>query len=143
MDTCFDTPQQSVCYSPDNSPTFFFCAYHSYYTFSDIGTVLFTVEPYQNVPGCQVATPSPNGQLADSTNAVLSHETFETITDPTLNAWWNSGHAALGGSEIGDECQSIDNSSGGALDPTFLINGKSYKVQLEYSNTYHACAAQP
>jgi hypothetical protein len=145
LDVCMDVPVVggAACYSPDNTATWVFCAYHSAVTFADIGTVVFTVEPYQDVPGCQVATPSPNGQLADSTNSSLSHETFETISDPLLNAWWNHTHAALGGAEIGDECVSIDNSSGGALDPTFKINGKNYEVQLEYSNTYHACAAVP
>jgi hypothetical protein len=145
LDVCMDVPVVggASCYSPDNSATWAFCAYHTAVTFSDIGTVLFTVEPYQNVPGCAVATPSPNGQLADSTNSVLSHETFETITDPLGTAWWNHTHAPLGGFEIGDECVALDNSAGGSLVPTFKINGKNYEVQLEYSNTYHACAAQP
>ena len=140
-DTCFDLSAQ--CYSPDNSNTFYFCGYHSYVTFSDIGTVYFTAEPYQDVPGCQVATPSPNSQLIDSTNSVLSHEVFEAITDPGAGSGWvNRTSADLYGYEIGDECQGLGNSTG-ALDPTFLINGKKYEVQTEYSNTYHACAVQP
>jgi hypothetical protein len=142
MDTCMDLT--SSCYSPDNTQTWAFCAYHSAVTFSDIGTVLFTVEPYQNVAGCAVQTPSPNGQLADSTNSVLSHETFESITDPGAgNGWINHVDLSLQGSEIGDECQPYVNSSSDFLVPTFMINGKKYEVQLEYSNTYHACAAQP
>jgi hypothetical protein len=56
--------------------------------FSDIGHVLFSVEPYQNVPGCSVGTPSPNGVVVDSQASVLSHEMFETITDPDGTAWW-------------------------------------------------------
>ncbi len=140
-DTCFDLSAQ--CYSPDNGSTFYFCGYHSGVTFSDIGTVLFTVEPYQNVGGCQVATPSPNSQLIDSTNSVLSHEVFEAITDPYGGSGWvNRTSQDLYGYEIGDECQGLGNSTG-ALDPTFLINGKKYEVQMEYSNTYHACAIQP
>jgi hypothetical protein len=142
MDTCFDLTAE--CYSPDNSSTFFFCGYHSSVSFSDVGTVLFTVEPFQDVPGCAVATPSPNGQLADSTNSVLSHETFETITDPVPDSGWvNQSSLDLEGYEIGDECEPTGNSSGEFLDPTFKINGKKYEVQLEYSNRYHACAAQP
>lgn len=145
VDVCMEVPIAggASCYSPDSSATWAFCAYHTSVTFADIGTVLFTVEPYQDVAGCAVATPSPNGQLADSTNSVLSHETFETITDPSGTAWWNHTHAALAGSEIGDECVALDNASGGSMVPTFKINGKNYEVQLEYSNFYHACAAQP
>jgi hypothetical protein len=87
IDTCFDLT--SICYSPDNPPSFFFCAYHGSVVFSDIGHILYTVEPYQNVPGCQSATPTPNGVLVDSTASVLSHEVIETITDPDLSAWWS------------------------------------------------------
>jgi hypothetical protein len=141
MDTCFDF---GGCYSPDNPQTWAFCGYHSDVTFSDIGTVLFTVEPYQDVPGCAVQTPSPNGQMADSTNSVLSHETFEAITDPEPDSGFiNRTSLDLDGYEIGDECQPLGNSSGDFLTPTFLINGKSYEVQLEYSNHYAACAVQP
>jgi hypothetical protein len=63
QDVCFTgTPLR--CYSPDNPNTFFFCAYHGSVDFADIGHVLFTVEPYQNVNGCQVVEPSPNGPVA-------------------------------------------------------------------------------
>ncbi len=142
-DTCFDTTYSS-CYSPDNYNTWRFCAYHTAYNFNDIGTVLFTAEPFQDVPGCAVQTPSPNGQLADSTNSVLSHEVFETITDPLPSSGWTNGTSLdLNGYEIGDECQPLGNNSGDFLAPTFYINGKPYEVQLEYSNRYHACAMQP
>ena len=142
MDTCMDlTP---FCYSPDNSPTWAFCAYHSYVTFAaPVGTVLFTVEPYQDVPGCAVATPSPNGQLADSTNGVLSHETFEAISDPVPGLGYINRYTPFYGGEIGDECLALVNTAAEFLDPTLTLNGKSYMAQLEYSNTYHACASVP
>ena len=85
VDVCFTGT--SECYSPDNPSTFAFCAFHASVDFSDIGHVLFTVEPYQNVDGCSVAKPSPNGVLVDSTADVLSHELLETITDPDGDAW--------------------------------------------------------
>lgn len=137
VDTCFDLT--SICYSPDNPSSFFFCAYHGAVWFNDIGHILFTVEPYQNVPGCQVATPTPNGDLVDSTASVLSHETFETITDPDLDAWWSQASLIEWGEEIADICEPIVNSGSQFLDPAFLINGKKYKIQLEYSNKFHAC----
>lgn len=137
VDTCFDlTP---VCYSPDNPPSFAFCAYHGSVVFNDIGHILFTVEPYQNVPGCQVASPSPNGLLVDSTASVLSHETFETITDPDLDAWWSDVSLIEQGAEIGDICEPTGNGAGQFLDPTFIVGGKNYKIQLEYSNKFHGC----
>jgi hypothetical protein len=141
-DVCFDS-SYSVCYSPDNYSTWYFCAYHGAVAVEGYGTVLYTVEPFQDVPGCAVQTPSPNGQLADSTNSVLSHETFETITDPVGGTGWtNITSLDLWGYEIGDECEPLGNSSGDFLTPTFYINGKQYEVQLEYSNFYHACSMQ-
>lgn len=137
VDTCFDLT--SICYSPDNPPSFAFCGYHGAVVFNDIGHILFTVEPYQNVPGCQVATPTPNGDLVDSTASVLSHETFETITDPDLDAWWSDVSLIEQGAEIGDICEPIGNNSAQFLDPVFEINNHNYKIQLEYSNKYHAC----
>ena len=137
VSTCL---QAGVCYSPDNADTFAFCAYHGAVTFKDIGHIVYTVEPYQAVPGCHVALPSPNGQIADSTNSVLSHETFEAITDPDLNAWWNRSSLALQGSEIGDQCQPLYDK--GFLVPTFKIGKNIYKVQLEYSNSAHRCVAR-
>ena len=79
--------------------------------------------------------------LADSTDNVLSHETFEAITDPLPGlGFFNLTGTILTGQEIGDECAlfNLTNSPGNYSPPTFLINGKKYAVQLEYSNTYHA-----
>jgi len=89
QDECFDSTD-SECYSPDHPTSFFFCGYHSSVDFSDIGHVLYTVEPYQDVPGCQVKPGTPNGQLVDSTDNVLNHESFRTISDPDGTAWWNT-----------------------------------------------------
>ena len=142
VDTCFD--QSTSCYSPDNYSTFAFCGYHDAVEFSDIGLVLFTVLPYANVPGCAVAQPSPNGQLADSTNSILSHEAIEAITDPIPGTGWiNATSLTEYGQEIADECEPLGDSNYDFLVPTFKINGHSYEVQLEYHNGYHACAAQP
>ena len=143
-DECFDNTY-TTCYSPDNPSTFYFCAYHSSVDFSDIGHVLYSVEPFQNVRGCNVAPGSPNGQLVDSTNSVLSHELFESITDPDGTAWWNTASNALYGNEIADECSFIIFLPGAVyFDPSvFNIGGKRYAVQPEYNNSSHACTVQP
>jgi hypothetical protein len=143
VDTCFDPPNESECYSPDNPATFSVCAYHDYVTFTDLGQhVLFTVEPWQGASGCvDSPTGAPNGQLADSTNDTLNHETFETISDPDVNAWLNDTNAYLDGLEIADECEFFSN--GYQTDPTFRINGKVYRVQSIYSNRKHTCAISP
>ncbi len=137
VDTCSDD-KATQCYSPDNPTTFTFCGYHSVVNFPDLGNVYFTVEAFQNVPGCAVpaAPPSPNGQLADSTNSTLSHEMFEIITDPDLNTGFRTAFPQIvTDQEIGDLCHGIP--------VPVTLNGFAYEVQLEYSNTFHACAAEP
>lgn len=140
VDTCFDLT--NICYSPDYPPSFAFCAYHGSVVYNDIGHIMFTVEPFQNVPGCQVATPTPNGALVDSTASVLSHEFFETITDPDGDAWWSDVSLIEQGAEIGDVCEPTGNSMGQFLDPVFTVGGQNYKIQLEYSNKFHGCTHQ-
>jgi hypothetical protein len=140
VDTCFD--ESSECYSPDNPSAFAFCAYHGSLDFSDIGHVLFSVEPYQNVPGCQAAPPDPNGILEDSTDCVLTHETIETITDPDIDAWISDSSLISAGAEIGDLCEPTGNSNGQFLDSVVWLNGRKYELQLMYSNHYHACSPQ-
>jgi hypothetical protein len=136
--------QSLGCYSPDNPSTFTFCAFHASIDFQDIGHVLFTFEPFQNVPGCQVAPGSPRGQLVDSTSSVLSHETSETISDPDPPSGWVATNSLVVlGAEIGDLCQSVDLNSGYFLNPVTNLSGTDYSIQLEYSNKYHGCANVP
>jgi hypothetical protein len=138
QDECFDSTF-TVCYSPDNVNTFAFCAYHGSVDFPDIGHVLYSVEPFQDVPGCRVRPGTPNGQLVDSTNDVLSHELFETITDPDGTGWWNSTGLGMLGQEIGDECVFVIASFDS--DPfIYKIDDHSYATQPEYSNAVHGCA---
>ncbi|HLI94644.1 MAG TPA: hypothetical protein VKT72_01000 [Candidatus Baltobacteraceae bacterium] len=128
VDTCFD--QTTQCYSPDNPSNFAFCAYHGAVQFSDYGVVLFTIQPYQGVPGCNFGNES---DLTSAAANVLSHETFETMTDPIPGYGWEN---PWGYGEIGDECawSSLTNET---------LNGHTYNIQLEYSNAVHACSDQP
>jgi hypothetical protein len=134
IDVCLNAAL-TVCYSPDNPNTFYFCAFHGSVDFTDIGHVLFSVEPYANIPNaCQVNQPSPNGGEIDSQANVLSHELIEAITDPDGTAWWNTYDLVMYGSEIGDECVQA------YFDyPNTNIGGRVYEIQPEYSNTVHAC----
>jgi hypothetical protein len=149
QDECF-TATDGMCYSPDVPKTFAFCAYHNSVDFKDIGHVLYSVEPFQNVGGCAVRPGTPNGQLVDSTNNALSHETFETITDPDGTAWFNFTATVLAGFEIGDECDffvvlpTSPKTVAAFGDPSvFTIGNHRYAVQPEYANNEHACASNP
>jgi hypothetical protein len=147
VDTCFESPpgtSNGQCYSPDNNSTFYFCAYHGAFTATNGNgsqTYLYTVEPYQDVPGCRNnlynqgplpnAVPgNPSIDPADPGYSTLSHETFETITDPLLRSWYNN---FSGGSEIGDICAEFDN--------FVTLNGHPYVLQSEYSDLHHVCVS--
>ncbi len=118
---CFDAAQ-TQCYSPNNLNTFVFCGYHSSVDFADVGHVLYSTQPFANVNGCN----TPNGSTNDAQSSVLSHELFETYTDPDGSAWFDSS-----GQEIGDKCQ-------GAMNVT--LNGTVYQIQREFSNIKGACS---
>ncbi|HTS89256.1 MAG TPA: hypothetical protein VMG41_12265 [Gemmatimonadales bacterium] len=115
----------TVCYSPDNFNTWVFCAFHGSV---DVGTthLLYSVEPYQGVAGCEFPTHVPHG-LIDATTSTLSHEFFETISDPDLDAWFN----VLTQDEMADLCAGFANNE--------RIGHHYYSIQLEYSNAVHAC----
>jgi hypothetical protein len=143
QDECFDSTL-SQCYSPDNNATFYYCAYHSSVDFPDIGHVIYTFQPYQDVTGCQVQPGTPNGMLVDMADDSLDHELIELITDPDGDAWTNTRSVYFSGLEIADECQffppqDIDYSEV----PSFLIGAHVYAVQLVYSNEQHACSSAP
>ena len=150
QDEC-STSAFDTCYSPDKPDTFVFCADHNSVDFSDVGHVIYSVEPYQDVTGCSSRPNGPNGQLVDSTDNVLSHETFETVSNPDGTAWWNELDSGFFEEEIGDECSFLvitppppalpGPQSVVYFDPSnVILNGRRYLAQPEYSNDQHACS---
>lgn len=128
--TCFDGTRS--CYSPGRSSTFDFCAYHAYVRFSDLGLVVYSVEPYQNVSGCASKASAGASALTNSTVSTLGHETFESITDPGQKfAWFNFTFD----DEIADLCETYE--------WNVTVGGTKYSIQPMYSNKYHACADGP
>lgn len=150
VDMCFPATATSPaeCYSPDNPSTFAFCGFHSTVTFSDaVGHVIFSVQPYQDVDGCSMPPHgTANSQLIDSTNNVLSHETFEALSDPDLDAWWVQAYTFANGNEIGDLCERFEVLPSGAAYWDYgnvELNGHLYTIQPEYSNAVHGCTYSP
>lgn len=134
VDNCFDGTTE--CYSPDNPATWFFCAYHGEVTFSDLGVVVFSVEPYQNVRGCTYQLPKGYDALINATDSTLAHETFESITDPDPNSfstlgWYNIPY----NQEVADLCD--------AFPMKQTIGSLKLYIQTMYSNKYHGCANGP
>jgi hypothetical protein len=129
--SCFDSSGQQ-CSSN------YYCGYHN--SFSLAGRpVVYANLPYDaTISGGSCSSgSSPNGNDADSTINIISHEQNEAITDPNGNAWINKA-----GEEIGDLCTwRFGNPRGGnGLDDyNQVINGHHYWLQEEYSNDGSRC----
>ncbi len=132
IDTCFD--RTASCFSPDDPTAFQFCAYHASAEFSDVrGDVLYSVHPYVGTD-CNEPGPTPNGPTADAMYSGISHEFFETITDPDGSSWLAPAQVTAG-QEIADLCT-------GQINP-ITLSGHDYSIQAEYSNAAHACVMSP
>lgn len=114
-----------------------YCAYHS--NFTDGGSeVLYANMPYAAyVPAACGSGQSPNGNDADSTINVTSHEHNETITDPLGSAWFDRT-----GYENGDKCawnfgSPLGGSSGAEYNQ--VIGSGHYYLQQEWSNHSSGC----
>jgi len=147
VDVCLTNSMGRIigCYSPDVRNDFSVCAWHGS-TNQSAGHLIYSVEPFEALPGCGTAPPAVNSFLADSTDSVLAHETLEAISDPDLNAWGDLSTLPLFGAEIADICEGLTLSSlsmGLFSAPAVVLNGHKYKSQLIYSNHYHACAGAP
>ena len=120
-----------------------FCAYHSSITTGPGTGALYAAMPYAgtDLAHCFAGPAQPpnyvaagNSADADAEISIVSHEHFETVTDPKGTAWWNSAS----GNEIGDNCSYVYGSSGlTPVDPdggNISLNGHRYVVQMEWSN---------
>jgi hypothetical protein len=60
----------------------------------------FVGDPGRNMAACSAQTTSPNANAnADAMSSVIAHELEETVSDPDLNAWYDSR-----GAENADKC---------------------------------------
>jgi hypothetical protein len=120
----------------------YYCAYHSNYLDGSSRQVLYANQPYTDTtgvgaPGACDSEQHPNGDWADATISVLSHEHNESITDPFGNAWHDSS-----GNENGDKCAW---NFGAALGSTAYgqynqqIGTGRYYLQQEWSNDSSSC----
>ena len=83
--------------------------------------------------GCEWQTNSPNGDSgADGMASVMAHEAEETVTDPDLNAWYDSS-----GAENADKCAwkfgPTSTTGTGALFNQTLA-GKNWLIQMNWEN---------
>lgn len=116
-----------------------YCAYHSWIG-SGSNVVLYANMPYADTSSSTCdGGQHPNGDDADATINVTSHEHNETITDEQGSAWYDSS-----GNENGDKCAwnfgTAQGPSGAEYNQT--INGAHYYLQQEWSNSSSGCVLQ-
>ena len=133
----FTSSNEGQCAASDTDCSYSnYCAYHSYFVNSSSAYVIYGNEPYGNLSNCQISgAPSPNSfPEADTAATAASHELTESITDPLIDAWYDSS-----GYEIGDECAyyyGFAGWDGGLADEQW--NGYPFFLQTEYSNVLRA-----
>ena len=111
-----------------------YCGWHSYGTIGANKIKFgFIGNPNRNLAACAVQSVSPNGNAGvDAMVSVIAHELVETVTDPLLNAWYNSA-----GSENSDMCSwtfgsQVQQTSGAYWNVNLpTSNGQSRKYLLQ------------
>ena len=141
----FTPPNVGSCFTatdgdcPDSS----YCAYHDFFAQGG-ANVIYANMPYSDTSGlgpkawqdCDSGQ-HPNGDFADATISLASHEHNEAITDPLVNAWYDSA-----GNEDGDKCAwNFGSVLGGAPGSEWnqVINGHDYYLQMEWNNATSSC----
>ena len=126
-----------------------FCGYHGYFT-PTTGTApvvqySFVGNPNKYMTGCAAQTTSPNGSApADAMASVTAHELVEAVSDPLLNAWFDSA-----GNENADKCAWVFGTTtpSGAGSANVTIGSANYLIQQNWdpllSGCYSAAAPLP
>ncbi len=139
-------PHAGSCFEATGTSCFDleYCAYHNYAESANVVYANISYSP-GDVLGCGVGE-YPNGHSngnVDDTLSSLSHEANESITDPTLEAWYDEE-----GYENGDECRNTPFEEdygaplGGSTGSLFNqeIGSGHYYLQQEWSNNIDDCA---
>jgi len=119
-----------------------FCGFHTAQTINGKDIKSAFVGNVDKCPsGCEIQTTSPNGDSgADGMANTLSHEIEEAISDPDLNAWFDSN-----GQENGDKCNfnfgaTQTASNGSKFNQTF--GGHNWMLQQNWRNSGGGACAQ-
>jgi len=125
--TIYEVVIPSTSYSDDGTgatscggPRLSYCAYHSHFSSSG-HDVKYSIEPFPSCSGCKVS----GWTNAQNQEHFVCHETREAVTDPDLNAWFDSS-----GAEADDKC---------AWSPTPFLGTGGFGYQYEWSNLVSGC----
>ncbi len=116
-----------------------FCGFHTHQKLNGADIKWAFVGNTDQCPsGCEIQATGPNSPAtgvggADGMSNVITHETEETITDPDLNAWFDSS-----GNEDADKCNfkfgpTQTSANGSKFNQTF--GGHNWMIQMEWENS--------
>ena len=122
-----------------------YCGWHTNGTYTVPGNPIikyaFVGNPERCPSACQAqpGNSSPNGNLgADGMASIIAHELEEAITDPQLNAWFDTR-----GAENADKCAwtfgTTSTAQNGSL-YNVTLGGKNYLIQRNWDASKQACA---
>jgi hypothetical protein len=128
--SCFDGSSSTCAFTQ-------YCAYHSSFGSGSTVTLYANIPYADTVPPACDAGQHPNGNEADATINLISHEHNEAITDPLGSAWFDRS-----GEENGDKCAwnfgaPLGSTRYGAYNQ--VINRHPYYLQQEWSNLSGGC----
>ncbi len=111
-----------------------YCGWHTHGTISgsDI-KYSFVGNPDQCPSACAAQTTSPNGNAgADGMASIVAHESEEAISDPDLNAWYDTR-----GEENADKCAwtfGTESTASNGSKYNITLGGKQYLIQQNWVN---------
>ncbi|MBZ5493736.1 MAG: EXORDIUM family protein [Acidobacteriia bacterium] len=116
-----------------------FCGFHTHQTLNGADIKWAFIGNVDQCPsGCEIQSTGPNsttgsGGGADGMANVIGHETEEAISDPDLNAWFDSA-----GNENADKCNfrfgtTQTASNGAKFNQT--LGGKNWMIQMNWENS--------
>ena len=127
-----------VMTSADVNETSGFCTqYCGWHTHGTIGgrdiKYAFVGNPNRCPSGCMAQTTSPNGDPgADGAASIVAHESEEAISDPDLNAWYDTR-----GAENADKCAwtfGTESTASNGSSYNVTLGGKQYLIQQNWVN---------
>jgi IPT/TIG domain len=142
VESCYEAASHSCSAGTKHAV---YCAYHSYILLEK-GVIVYANDPYvADLPlECDYGEEHPNENASDATIAGgLAHEHSESVTDPELNAWFDSKE-----NEVADKCRTFKAATeygeplGKAPDGANynqVIDGDLYLYQQVWSNEEGAC----
>ncbi len=140
VESCFEAAGHS-CSVGTTHPSY--CSYHGYIPVEK-GVIVYADSGYVDGTNCDTGEEHPNENASDATlGGGMAHEHSESVTDPELNAWFDSK-----GNEVGDKCRTFKQSTefgeplGKAPDGSNynqVINGDLFWYQQEWSNEASGC----